>query len=98
MIDTIKDLSGEDSCNAMRGTYESLTWFYHSSNRDCHRNTQRARITGAIEEFFRHNDINEFRDTHCSRFDQGGSLDGWLKLGPTASFPSNPYCDGRDEL
>ncbi|KAJ6035921.1 hypothetical protein N7540_000200 [Penicillium herquei] len=98
-ISAIRDLSGNDSCNSMRGTYESLTWFYHSSGRECNRDSQREFIIRGIEEYLKDTDIDKFRGVECITVDKGGGpMEGFLKLGPTAIFPSNPYCDSHSEL
>ncbi|KAJ5714350.1 uncharacterized protein N7483_011531 [Penicillium malachiteum] len=96
--EAIRELYGEDSCNAMLGTYESLSWFYHSSGRDCNRKWQRTLITNAIKEYLKDTDVDRFRGTECLRLDEGGAMDGCVKLGPTASFSSKPYCDSHSEL
>lgn len=92
LASTIKELSDQGSCNTMRGTYESLSWVYHSSGRNCDTTAQQATIAGAIKKYLDDVNGNKLCGTECLRMDHGGTWDGWLKLGPTANFKSNAYC------
>lgn len=92
LASTIEELSDQSSCNTMRGTYESMSWVYYSSGRNCDITAQRAIITGAIKNYLDDTNGNNLCGTECLHMDHGGTWDGWLKLGPTANFKSNAYC------
>ncbi|KAI9372252.1 hypothetical protein BJX61DRAFT_534106 [Aspergillus egyptiacus] len=92
LASTIKELSDQGSCNSMRGTYESLSWVYHSSGRNCDTTAQHDTIAGAIKKYLDEADGNTLCGTECLRMDHGGTWDGWLKIGPTANFKSDAYC------
>ena len=92
LASTIKELSDQGSCNTMRGTYESLSWVYYSSGRNCDTTAQHDTIAGAIKKYLADTNGNKLCGTECLRMDHGDTWDGWLKLGPTASFKSDAYC------
>ncbi|KAJ5192809.1 hypothetical protein N7449_008951 [Penicillium cf. viridicatum] len=92
LASTIKELSDQGSYNTIRGTYESLSWVYHSSGRNCDTTAQQATIAGAIKEDLNDVNGNKLCGTECLRMDHGGTWDRWLKIGPTANFKSNAYC------
>ncbi|OJJ01308.1 hypothetical protein ASPVEDRAFT_886360 [Aspergillus versicolor CBS 583.65] len=89
---TIKGLSDQGSCNSMHGTYETLSWMYHSSGRNCDTTAQHATIAGAIKKYLEEVNGNRLCSTECLRMDHGGTWDGWLKIGPTKNFNKDAYC------
>lgn len=92
LASTTKELSDQSSCNVMHGTYESMSWVYYSSGRNCDTTAQQATIAGAIRKYLDNTDGNKLCGTECLRMDHGGTRDGWSKIGPTANFKSNAYC------
>ena len=92
LASTIKELSDQGSCNAMHGIYESLSWVYYSSGRNCDTTAQHDTISGAIKKYLADTNGNKLCGTECLRMDHGGTWDGWLEIGPTASFKSDAYC------
>ena len=86
MGSTIKQKSNEHSCSSVRGTYESVSWIYYATGRNCDTTAQRETIAGAVKKYLHDVKGNKLCGTECLRFDHGGTWDGWLKLGPTSNY------------
>ncbi|KAJ5782649.1 hypothetical protein N7457_004423 [Penicillium paradoxum] len=95
LADTIDKLSNENTCSSIiTGTEEGMKWTWQSG-RECDAERHREMLTGAVKEFLsKHENLANCEDceTQCLKMDYGGSLEGWVKLGPIDGFDEEFYC------
>ncbi|KAJ5713179.1 uncharacterized protein N7483_010360 [Penicillium malachiteum] len=72
--------------------YKDISYIYYASGSNCDTTAKKDTIAGALKHYFEKIDKIEICDTECLRMDHGGTWDGWLKIGPTASFDKDAYC------
>lgn len=73
-------------CHTTHRTFEGLKWTYYSSRPDCGTSGQydNVIVIRAIKGHLQnHHEHRNTCATQCLHMDEGGSWDGWLKLGST---------------
>ncbi|PKX96402.1 uncharacterized protein P174DRAFT_438187 [Aspergillus novofumigatus IBT 16806] len=82
-------------CHTIQGTFEDVKWTYYPSRPNCGTSGQYddVIVIRAIKDYLHNNHgHNNTCATQCLRMDEGGSWDGWLKLGSTNAFDEQAYC------
>ncbi|KAE8393592.1 hypothetical protein ETB97_001271 [Aspergillus alliaceus] len=89
----IKALANTNSCDHFCGTYENLQFCYRASaiGRYCDTNLEVETIQGSLKKFLEDPEI-QICDTQCIRMNDGGTWNGWLKLGLTDNWDKELYC------
>ncbi|KAJ5713180.1 uncharacterized protein N7483_010361 [Penicillium malachiteum] len=93
----VSDLDATATCAKLGSFLVALvavvsSYIYYASGRNCDTTAQKATIEGALKKYLKEIDDEELCGTECLRMHHGGTWDGWLKIGPKASFDEDAYC------
>lgn len=89
---SIKSLSDQGSCGVSSGALDGISWVYYSSGSNCDTTAEAATIQGALEQHLKSVDGSSLCYNECLDLTHSGTWNGWLLIGPTATFDSSLYC------
>ncbi|KAE8148105.1 hypothetical protein BDV25DRAFT_158999 [Aspergillus avenaceus] len=95
---SIKDWSNTvpvlTDCKSLSGTHENLKWVYYAIEPHCGIEERTSIVKHAIDHYQKSPEQSfESCSTQCLRFDEGGKLDGWIKVGLSDGFNQAARCD-----
>ncbi|KAH2017197.1 hypothetical protein KXV43_004631 [Aspergillus fumigatus] len=81
----------QPSCRRITGSFDNVKWSFNATGQ-CNTTAQESAIQGAVAEYIRIAENGTVCEIQCLRLDQGGTWNGWLKLGKVSNFSEDAYC------